>query len=396
MPQESSTCPLDEQWRHWANQGAIVEPVWSDNLLNIASSWCNWLRNSSLHVNCEPAITYEETEECRVNVRPGKAAGPDGVPSDVIRNLPALSTLMHLLFSLMFRFGVYPLCWGSAIIRAILKPGKPKHLASSLRGIRLLSSFAGWFGRVFDKRMRRVWKPGHEQFGFRSDTGCSEAVALLIALILSRTLVKTRLFVLWVDLRTAFPSLSRPILLHKMFHCGLGLGLCRMMLAILDVTSSIVCIGKFVSSSFKETLGVREGSVESPHCFNMYVDGLRSRLESAHPRLCRLMGVIVAILLYADDAALPADSAEDLQLLATLFEEFCNEHRLFIATPKTFVTVFHSSTDHGVTYQDDAVVVDGQRVRIRIYGKEISAAQSFKYLGVVLDSTCNQAAHSAS
>ena len=167
-----------------------------------------------------------------------------------------------------------------------------------------------------------------------------------------------------------------------------------MMLAILDSTSSIVCIGKLVSKPFKESLGVREGAVESPHCFNMYVDGLRLKLESAHPRLCRLMGVIVAVLLYADDAALPADSAEDLQLLATLFEEFCNDRRLFIATPKTFVTVFHPATDIRVIYQDGHVFVDGVKVEIKIYDTDITAAKSFKYLGVVLDSTCNQSAHS--
>ena len=38
------------------------------------------------------------------------------------------------------------------------------------------------------------------------------------------------------------------------------------------------------------------------------------------------MGVDVAVLLYADDAALPADSP-DLQLLAALFGELCNGRR---------------------------------------------------------------------
>ena len=117
--------------------------------------------------------------------------------------------------------GVYPVTWGFALVRAILKPGKPIHEASSLRGIRLLSAFASWFGRVFDRRAREAWQPGQEQFGFRNDMGCSEAVALLIALILSRTLLRKRLFVLWVDLRTAFPSLNRPILVQRMFQCGL-------------------------------------------------------------------------------------------------------------------------------------------------------------------------------
>jgi hypothetical protein len=262
---------------------------------------------------------------------------------------------MHLLFSIMLRFGIYPLSWGCALVRAILKPGKPKKEASSLRGIRLISIFASWFGRIFDRRARQAWSPGDEQFGFRCDMGCCEAVVLLIALVLSRTASNKRLFVLWVDLRTAFPSLSRPILIQRMFTCGLGIGLCRMMLAIFDATESVVCIGKLVSKSFKEKLGVREGAVESPHAFNTYISDMRSHLEASHPRLCRLLGVTIAILLYADDAALPADSAEDLQLLASLFEDFCNLNRLFIATPKTFITVFHSSTDQGVVYQGDCL-----------------------------------------
>lgn len=80
---------------------------------------------------------------------------------------------------------------------------------------------------------------------------------------------------LWVDLRTACPSLSRPILIKEMFDCGLGLAICRLMLAILDVTSSVVCIGHLVGQAFKDILGVREGAVESRNAFNMYISELR-------------------------------------------------------------------------------------------------------------------------
>ena len=57
------------------------------------------------------------------------------------------------------------------------------------------------------------------------------------------------------------------------------------------------------------------------------------------------MGFALAILVYADDAAIPEDSAEDLQLAADLFQQFCNDHRLFISVPKAFPTVFHAAAD---------------------------------------------------
>ena len=393
MPSEECTCSLDAQWEHWATQGDTVESVWTNQAADDAKAWCDWLRCSNLSEGAEPAVLHDEAEKSRVKMRPGKAAGKDGIPSDVIRNLPSLTLPLHMLFTLIVKFGVYPVDWGVALVRALLKPGKPKTEPTSLRGIRLVSGMASWFGRVFDNRARTAWQAGPEQFGFRCDTGCGEAVALILALIYSRIYARKRLFVLWVDLRTAFPSLNRHILVRKMFLCGVSLALCRTMLAILDATSSLVCIGSKVGALFSDILGVREGAVESPHAFNMYVSDLRSFLEGSHPHLCRLLGVVIAIILYADDAALPADSVEDLQMLAQLFESFCNDNRLYISTPKSFVTVFHPPNDTGVCYSDGQVSVDGHRVEIKIYGQLISAADTFKYLGVVLDSCGSHHAH---
>eukprot|EP00973_Karenia_brevis_P087561 12140344-Karenia_brevis.AAC.1 len=84
-----------------------------------------------------------------------------------------------------------------------------------------------------------------------------------------------------------------------------------------------------------ETMGVREGGVESPILFAMYISELRGRLESCHPRLCSLGHVLISIILYADDAALPADSVADLQLSLDIFIEFCNDMHLYVSVAKT-------------------------------------------------------------
>ncbi len=198
---------------------------------------------------------------------------------------------------------------------------------------------------------------------------------------------------LWVDLRTAFPSLWRPILLHRLRDCGLGLGLCRLILRIFDMSCSVVCLCRLASKAFNEQVGVREGAVESPHQFDMYIGDLRRCLEEEHPNICRLLGVIIAALLYADDAALPADSAEDLQGSAELFEKYCNDRRLFISTPTSFITVFHDASHTGAQYSNGQVLVDGHQVTIKIYDAVITAVDKFKYLGVVFDEFGSAGAH---
>ena len=217
---------------------------------------------------------------------------------------------------------------------------------------------------------------------------------VLLALISSRVATGRRLYILWVDLRTAFPSLNRAILIRRLFECGLSVAFCRLALATLDSTVSILCIGRLLGRGFAEKVGVREGAVESPHQFNSYIDGLKTTLEAKHTRLCRMAGFIVALLLYADDAAIPADTPADLQLAAEILEQLCNDHRLFISVPQSFVTVFHAESDVGVRYDDDDKVwIDGAAVNIKIYGIELKAAREFKYLGVYVNEFGNPRAH---
>ena len=47
------------------------------------------------------------------------------------------------------------------------------------------------------------------------------------------------------------PRASRPMLLRRMFACGIGLGLCRLTLAILDVTVSLPLVGKLLGQGFR-------------------------------------------------------------------------------------------------------------------------------------------------
>eukprot|EP00973_Karenia_brevis_P002616 356839-Karenia_brevis.AAC.1 len=76
--------------------------------------------------------------------------------------------------------------------------------------------------------------------------------------------------------------------------CGCSLALCRLLLAILDLTAGLPFLGNVVGKPFCETRGVREGAVESPHLFNMYVSDLRLYLERGHPNLCQLACITIA------------------------------------------------------------------------------------------------------
>ena len=133
--------------------------------------------------------------------------------------------------------------------------------------------------------------------------------------------------------------------------------------------------------------------MESPHAFNLYIDYLRHRLDADHPLLCKLMDCYIALLLYAEDAKLPADSAEGLQIAATIEEQFFNDRQPFVAIPKTYVTVLHAHGDTGVVYDAEDVKADGLTMNICIYGMLIAATRYFKYMGVHLNEHGDSTTH---
>ena len=182
-----------------------MESVWNDSISGPAKDWVDSLRST------DPSGTNPTSTEAEVNcafkrLRSGRACGIDGIPSEVVTNIPSILPIVTLLFSVMLRLAVYPKVFGTALIRAILKPGKPRELPSSLRGIRLICSLASCFGQVVDQRARATWEAGRERFGFRPGVGCLEAIANLLALICLRTIHKRHIFVLWVT----FALLLRP------------------------------------------------------------------------------------------------------------------------------------------------------------------------------------------
>jgi hypothetical protein len=90
----------------------------------------------------------------------------------------------------------------------------------------------------------------------------------------------------------------------------------------------------------------------------------------------KLHDIAVRILLYADDGALVATSAQDLQHMFDVFKMYCAKWRMFVIIKKTKVMVFNNSAR--VVHQP-----------VFIYnGAALGHVMCFKYLGVMFSNTC--------
>jgi hypothetical protein len=139
-------CSQEDQFKHWSSQGDVEEAVWSVSEKENSERLVEWHRNEPYDSFAGDPVTPEEAATSLKRLHNGRAPGEDGIPAEVLTNLGSLLEVAVPLFTILLKACTYPSRWGPALIRALLKPGKPANLASSLRGIRLLNSWAAWFG----------------------------------------------------------------------------------------------------------------------------------------------------------------------------------------------------------------------------------------------------------
>jgi len=114
---------------------------------------------------------------------------------------------------------------------------------------------------------------------------------------------------------------------------------------ILDIIKSLyahdsaaVRSSQGISAIFRCLMGVKQGCSLSPTLFGLYVDGLEKHLlETADIDAPTLMGVMVPLLLYADDLILMSESASGLQKQLDAIASFCEQRQLTVNLSKTKV-----------------------------------------------------------
>ena len=126
--------------------------------------------------------------------------------------------------------------------------------------------------------------------------------------------------------------------------------------------------------SFEVKMGLRQGCVMSPWLFNMYMDGVVREVY------CRVTGKGVKMrvdgesewmlsqLLFADDTALVAESAEQLQCLVRKFGRVCERRKLRVNVDKSKVMCVGE-------------ILEPSLLNIMLNGERMEVVNSFKYLG---------------
>nr|MDZ8100253.1 reverse transcriptase family protein [Nostoc sp. DedSLP01] len=358
--------------------------------------------------NLRTPATEDEVRRHIKHLQNGRAAGPDGTYPELLK-IGGTDTVRAVtaLFNAVLRTGVWPMRWSEGDVVPIPKPGGDTLQANDYRGITLLPVLSKLLEAVLNTRLSRwLEEKGalHDaQHGFRPGRCTLDAAFMLHELVAATRETATRsrrtaaqrtaqaapaptphhtIFIAYLDVRKAYDECWRQAIIAQLRARGVDAHTCALfdsMLAAGKVRRTVRVNG-VRSEEFGVDVGVPQGAVLSPALYNTFIDGIARALE-ADPRGFGAVahGIRIPSLLYADDIALFAHSAEQLQQMLDVCAQYAQRWRFSFNATKCAVQIVGRdaaaartrSAEHPFTIADGT----GQRHSVQI-------VETFKYLGL--------------
>ena len=223
-----------------------------------------------LNVTVNPP-SKAKIERALKQLKNGKAAGRDGIPTEALKADPkTTSAMLHPLFLQIWETERVLTKWKNGYLG----------LFKDCRGIMLLSVPCKVFCRIILGRLKHALdrKLRCEQAGFKKDKSCTDHIAALRIIIEQSTEWQTPLHTNFIDFEKAFDS-DRNVIWQLMGHYGVPPKFIKLIQELYEASSCQVIHNGKLSEPFEMNTGVRQGCLLSPMIFIIVVDWIMGEVE---------------------------------------------------------------------------------------------------------------------
>ncbi|KAJ1341354.1 hypothetical protein BSLG_004084 [Batrachochytrium salamandrivorans] len=298
------------------------------------------IRNSDI---LDQDFSWNQIAAALLQMSPRKAPGDDGITTAFYQ--------AALYMPADTQEGVPPTPFARALLK---KDGDPLNPGDK-RGIALINVGLKLVCKVLQMRIERFVETNnllsYEQAGFRKREECVGQVVSLVDIIQRRQNAGLNTHVLFIDIRKAFDTVPVGALLWKLQNMGFPRRTLSFLKALYTSSSARARAGSLLSDPFP-SLDYRE----------------------TQPPIRGLM--------YADDVAVFADSEQSLLAASTAIEQWADQWEMQFGVAKCGIISF---TGHLAPRLDNPL-------DIRLHGQLVSRVESYKYLGVLIDSKLDHSA----
>ena len=328
---------------------------------------------------CMPEIDISENGLLKLlkNLKPGKAAGPDGLKPLLLRELrEEIAPIFKVIYDRSLVTGKLPADWMKANVMPVFKKGD-KSLASNYRPISLTCILCKVLEHIIAsniaKHLDRQGLMYDLQHGFRERRSCETQLAMLIEDLARNASLGKQTDIILLDFSKAFDKVNHSKLLWKLHQYGIRGHVLGWIRAFLGSRSQQVVIDGEESESVPVTSGVPQGSVLGPILFLVYINDLPDEVRSQ-------------VRLFADDTALylTMESEDDSSALQNDLDILSAwESRWDMEFNPSKCQVVHVAGSKGPVNKTNYV----------LHGQVLESVTSARYLGVDISSNLSWKTH---
>jgi hypothetical protein len=324
------------------------------------------------------------------------ATGPERIPShsikDVFQDGEARVPLLALM-NMCWETGSIPRAWGESELFILYKGKGLRTLADNYRAIALSNDFRRVYERLVGMRLSK-WSLCHDatgsmQFGFCRGVSTIEAIFVVRSFVFhSIRSLRRPGYALFIDIKKAFPSLSRPKIVQSLCELRVPRMVTRSVASLLNGTTSRLRVNGRLTKPILVTSGTPEGSINSPDLFNLVYRVILEKLgiEELPSDLSRVDPSKVYYVVFADDLTFLSLDLRALEQVAMDFKREASEYDLAMNAGKSKWMVFLPTDPETSAPPADPLV-------LQIDGENIENVDSFTYLGFELDGMLDDQAH---
>ena len=347
------------------------DPTSSNSTSSYVASFKHQASENSKVLN--KTITISEINCAIKKLQPGKSTAEDLISNEMLTHLnePAIQ-ILHKIFNHTLDSGAYP--WHTSVITPIFKSGNA-YDPDNYRAIAVGSCMGKLFSSILLDRLTDFKKENCpdpvEQLGFQKGAQTNDHILTLKTTIDKYTKVqKTDLLTCFVDLKKAFDTVARDLLLYKIVKLGIRGKFFAVIEDMYNNSFSKIKINNLLSSKIRMQRGTEQGHPLSPDLFKLFIRDL-SDLFYTSGDYPFLNDTQLTHLLWADDLVLLALDKISLQNNINILLQFCNKWGLEINIKKTKTVIFHCGRKAKSVYN------------VYLGDDLIECVPSYCYLGVV-------------
>lgn len=323
--------------------------AWSDHLSQIYPSLGNngnkIIFTDVLRESMDSKFSFGELEKAIKQLKNNKSPGPDSILNEYMKVLGKdwKQSLLNFI-NYVFEGGQIPEDLTNSYMFMLYKKGDPSD-PGNYRTIALLNNIFKLLTHMITQRVL-CWSEDHKLFmeaqaGFRPGRGCVDNIFTFASIINLHLIKKRKLYVAFVDFKSAFSEVNHDLLFEKMFAFGISGKIISLIRTLYQQSQVQIRVEDKLTPPCKITKGVITGDSISPLNFVIFINDLEDYLRSHGMEGVSVTSTVdILLLLYADDLILMGSSPVDLQKKLTLLFSYCQENKMQVNESKSKVVIF--------------------------------------------------------